>query len=79
MKKKRKLELVYQGPGGGGEEEAGVIYRRVSTPGQEEGTSLQTQKENTLKLAHSLGIVVAEEHDILEVWTPLTLTGPAWP
>jgi site-specific DNA recombinase len=81
----KKLRLVYQEPvasgpleavaGGpleavaGGPLEAGVVYCRVSTPGQEDGTSLDSQRDRNLASAYSLGISVPPEHVITEVWS----------
>ncbi len=45
----------------------GLIYARVSTPGQrEEGTSLDTQVEASLKLAQDRGIDIPSEFVLQE-------------
>ena len=48
----RRLHLVYQQPEAAQPpEEFGVIYNRISTSGQEDGTSLETQLENNTHMA----------------------------
>ena len=45
MVQKGKVKLVYGQEADSGPVEFGVSYARVSTPGQEDGTSLDTQRE----------------------------------
>ena len=59
-----RFEQFVEGRCGG---ENAVLYHRVSTPGQEEGYSLQYQRDKTLALADQLGLVVASEHIFDEV------------
>ena len=68
-KKANKFLMVYDGAVAPESPGAGVSYCRVSTPGQEEGTSLDTQLEGNLSLAASLGVPVAPDHIITEVWS----------
>ena len=66
----RRLHLVYQQPEAAQPpEEFGVIYNRISTSGQEDGTSLETQLENNTHMAGLVGVPVAPEHIINEVWS----------
>ena len=66
-RKKSKVELVYLEEGPVDPVERGAVYLRVSTPGQEEGMSLEAQREKCLTVAESLGVMVADEHVIVEV------------
>ena len=59
-----RFEQFVEGRCGG---DNAVLYHRVSTPGQEEGYSLQYQRDKTLALADQLGLVVASEHIFDEV------------
>ena len=68
-KRANKLEMVYEVKEGAEPPEAGVSYQRVSTPGQEDGTSLETQVEGNFRMAASLGVRIAPEHSITEVWS----------
>ena len=49
--------------------EYGIVYIRVSTPGQEDGTSLGFQRARNLALAAALGVVIPPENIITEVWS----------
>lgn len=49
--------------------EEGVMYIRVSTPDQEDGTSLETQREKNLALADVYGVVIRPDRIISEVWS----------
>jgi site-specific DNA recombinase len=46
-----------------------AIYVRVSSPGQEEGSSLATQESSCRQHAHDAGVVVADEHVYRETFT----------
>ena len=61
--------LVYPKSGVAQPEEFGVSYNRISTPGQEDGTSLETQIESNARTAASVGVTVLPEHVITEVWS----------
>jgi len=51
-----------------------AIYCRVSTDNQEqEGTSLQSQREACLKKAQELGYEISEDYTVLETYSGLTL------
>ena len=63
MAKNGKLQLDYIA----GEE--GVMYIRVSTPDQEDGTSLETQREKNLALADVYSVVIRPDRIISEVWS----------
>ena len=45
----------------------GKVYPRVSSPGQEDGTSLDTQTAESIKLANSLGYQIEPEDVLPEV------------
>ncbi|NQT73456.1 MAG: recombinase family protein [Chloroflexi bacterium] len=56
--------------------ERAIIYTRVSTEMQGEGTSLDTQQEACEKLASELGYEVRPEHIIREMYSGLTMNRP---
>lgn len=49
--------------------EFGATHERVSTPDQEDGTSLGFQREKNLANARAHGVTVKPEHRISEVWS----------
>ena len=61
--------LLYPKSGVDKRGEFGVSYTRISTPGQEDGTSLETQIESNGRTAASVGVTVLPEHVITEVWS----------
>ena len=80
MEIKEKLKLQYLAADGPvGEEsgaadrsvakEYGATHERVSTPDQEDGTSLTFQREKNLANADAHGVTVKPEHRISEVWS----------
>ena len=66
-KKKDKVQLGTLEEGNGAPAGSGVAYLRVSTSGQEEGTSLDVQREKVFALSSVLGVAIAPHHIISEV------------
>ena len=66
MKRKGEVQLSY-----GEGQEFGAVYARVSTPGQEEGSSLEFQQDKNLAMAKSKGVTIKKEHIIVEIWSGL--------
>jgi DNA invertase Pin-like site-specific DNA recombinase len=67
IKKKDKVQLGTLEEGNGAPAGSGVAYLRVSTSGQEEGTSLDVQREKVFALSSVLGVAIAPHHIISEV------------
>ena len=57
-------------------EETGMSYVRISTGGQEEGTSLDTQELGCLEEAEKLGYYIPPENRLREVWSGAELERP---
>ena len=67
--KKSKLQLVYLEDRDSDATEQGLSYQRVSTPGQEDGTSLFLQRQANLAGAAILNVMVQPHRIIDEVWS----------
>ena len=59
-------------------QETGAGYIRVSTPGQEEGTSLAKQREHVLAMAASAGVHIPDDYLIQEVWSAADFGRPGF-
>ena len=64
-----KLQLVYREDKDSEPAEIGAIYTRISTPGQEDGTSPARQEEISLSMAALDGVHVPADRIIREVWS----------
>ena len=66
-----KLSLQYLeeavGPPGGWDGPVGATYQRLSTPGQEEGTSLEKQCEVNLFNADKKGVRIPDDYNITDI------------
>ena len=67
MEQKDKMKLAYRDDVGSEPAEVGVSYGRVSTPGQEDGTSLDIQRDGHLAMAAAAGVVIPPEYIISDV------------
>ena len=59
-------------------QEIGAGYIRVSTPGQEEGTSLIKQREHVLAMAARVGVRIPDDYLIQEVWSAADFGRPGF-
>ena len=67
MNQKGKIKLAYHQDTDSEPAEIGVSYGRVSTPGQEDGTSLDAQREVNQAMAVAAGVVIPVDYNIFEV------------